>query len=524
MADEVERRPRPARWWLPENPEERVSGLYWIDDDGAARITVHERLAAGPRLFRADSIPLLHGNVLGRAVTIVNARPVDSTIPMRGDVHRMEYSAMLAYEGLMLTEGELAFDKARFGIGSLDEWADWESWVDLDDDHPGKPPRLEHRGKQRRSIACRGGILSLQDGAGWSQSDGAWTLTSGCRFDLRLETAISLDDLDYRWLRPLQLLITTATSRRSPLLHLSVSSTAWEFEGSDGGGRPPGDWVRVRYRSRSAQSSTRLSSLYYRHRLADFDAERQIPAFFDAAEHHRYALERYSDASSEVAVGRETIFLNAIQAVEALDTGLHQDVPSSWQEELAAVVEAATVAAGYSSRRRRAARRGAEQAHLPSLAGRLRRMDAETGHFVSDLAGRDWPEDVEILRNAITHGRTGEVLRRTTDALVVATQISKFLWDVRWLVVLGFDVEDAQRLVKRRVNQWSDAGLIKDHHHLLHETAEALRALRVADGTSGTSAHRSPDLLPDTCRNSGPDVRLERRPLMPHCGNEMSVR
>lgn len=51
---------------------------------------------------------------------------------MRGDVHRMEYSAMLAYEGLMLSDGDLAFDKARFGIGSLDEWAGWESWVDLE--------------------------------------------------------------------------------------------------------------------------------------------------------------------------------------------------------------------------------------------------------------------------------------------------------------------------------------------------------------------------------------------------------
>ena len=389
---------------------------------------------------------------------------------------------MLAYEGLMLAPGELAFDKARFGVGSLDVWADWKSWVDVDDDHPGKPPRLEHQGTQRRSIACRGGTLSLEDGSAWSQVDGVWTLSSGCRFDLALDAPLPLDDLDYRWLRPAQLLLTTATGRRSPLLHLSVANTAWQFSDSDEDGRPPGDWVRVRYRSRAAQTSTRISSLYLRHRLADFDAPKQVPAFFESAGHHRYALERYSDASSEVAVGRETRFLNAVQAVEALDTGLHEDVPQTWQAELAAVVETAAVAAGFSSGRRRAARRGAERAHIPSLSGRLRRVDAETGHFVSDLAGRGWPEDVEILRNAVTHGRTGEVLRRTSDALIVATEISRALWDLRWLVVLGFDLEDAQRLFKRRVNQWSDAGLIKEHHHLLRETAEALRALRAGDG------------------------------------------
>lgn len=484
MTDEVDKRPRPARWWLPTKKEEQAAGLYWVDDDGAARITVHARLADGPRLLRADSIPLLHGNVLGTAVTIVNARPVDSTIPMRGDVHRAEYAAMLAYEGFMLGTNELSFDKARFGVGHLGEWANWDSWEDVDDDHPGKPPRLEHQGLQRRSIECDGGVLSIQDGAGWSQADGTWTLTSGCRFDLQLDSAVSLDDLDYRWLRPLQLLLTTATARRSPLLHLSVSSTDWVLEDPDEDGRPPGDWVRVRYRSRAAQSLTRLSSLHHRHLLQDFDADLQIPAYFKAADHHRYALERYSDAISEVAVGRETTFLNAVQAIEALDTGLHVDVPSAWQAELAAVIDDATKAAGYNAKRRKTARRGAEQAHMPSLSGRLRRIDVETGRFVSELAGRGWPEDVETLRNAVTHGRTGEVLRKTAGALLVATEISKFLWDLRWLMVLGFDVDDAQRLVRRRANQWSDAALIEDHHHLLRETAEALRALRGNDSTA----------------------------------------
>jgi hypothetical protein len=48
-------------------------------------------------------------------------------------------------------------------------------------------------------------------------------------------------------------------------------------------------------------------------------------------------------------------------------------------------------------------------------------------------------------------------------------------------MVLGFDVDDAHRLVKRRANQWSEAGLIRDYQHLLHDTAEALRALRNND-------------------------------------------
>lgn len=476
MADELAKRVRPARWWLPSKTDEQAAGLYWVGDDGAARITVHETLAEGPRLFRADSIPLLHGNVLGAAVTIVNARPVDSTIPMRGDVHRAEYAATLAYEGYLLGSTELAFDKARFGIGHLEEWANWKSWKDADDDHPGKAPRLEHQGVQRRSINCDGGVLSIQDGAGWSQEDGTWTLTSACRFDLELDSSISLDDLDYRWLRPLQLLVATATATTSPLLHLWVSSTYWVVEEDEA--RSPGDWVRVRYRSRAAQTPPRVSSLYHRHLLRDFDAELQIPAYFPAADHHRYALERFADSVSEVAVGRETTFLNIVQAVEALDTGLHKDVSSPWQAQLSDVIDEATRAAGFNSRRRQTARRGAEQAHIPSLSGRLRRIDAETGGCVSELAGRGWPEDVEMLRNAVTHGRTGEVLRKTAGALVVATEIVMFLWDLRWLMVLGFDADEAQRLVRRRVDQWSDAGLIRDNHHLLHDTAEALRALR----------------------------------------------
>lgn len=469
--------PRPAKWWLPDQHDEGVPGLYWIDENGAAHATLHGQMKAAIRPWRSAPVPLLHGNVMGMMVTLCDSRPIAGTMPMVGDVMRTELAAGVALEGFGLSEEELQYDRAVFSIRGLAEWADWTTWHDLDEADFAKPPRVEHLGEQRRKIQCPGASLSLVDDGTWSEKYGTWTFTSGCRFELDLDEPLTLDDLDYRWLRPLQLLVTTATGATAPIVHLSVANTGWQFDESESAQRRPYRRARVRFRSGAAQSTSRLSSLICRHLLSDFN-DGQLAGFFESADHHRYALERYSDASAEMAGSRETLFLNAVQAVEALDTGLHEDTPAPWQEAAVAVINAATAEAGINSQRRRAARRGAEQAHVPSLSTRLRRADAELGGSVTELAERGWAQDVELLRNAVTHGRTGSVLRKSSSALVVGTEIAMLLFDLRWLMVMGFDAEDANRIIKRRTNQWSDVALIRDHADRLHEGAEALRALR----------------------------------------------
>jgi hypothetical protein len=385
----------------------------------------------------------------------------------------------LALEGdLLLDEKELEFDQANFKLRDLAAWAEWKSWEDTFEGDEPHFPRFDHLGARTQSILCDGGTLTIADAGSWKADKDDWHLTSGCRFELELAAALPMDELQYRWLWPLQLLITTATGRPAPQRDLFVTNTSWVVKSADGDReRFRSRWLRVRFQA-AAREVADLSVLACRHRMSDFDLDRQIPAFFPSAEHHRYALERYADAKSERLPGYETGFLNAVQAVESLDAGLHTDLPEPWQEAAAEVVDSALKDAGMNSARRRAARQGVRSAHGPSLSRRLRRTDAETGGVVSELAGKGWAEDVEVLRNAITHGRTGDVLRTTSGALIVATHICELLFDLRWHMVLGFEVETAREIVKRRVHQWADSRLIKDHIDVLKATGTMLRAER----------------------------------------------
>ncbi|MGW5239924.1 ApeA N-terminal domain 1-containing protein [Monashia sp. NPDC004114] len=477
---------RPAHWWLPAEPEVRVDGLYWVEENGGARALLQKNLGE-LRGLAGGTVPMLHGDVMGDAVTLLQAHVAHTSLPGLGNTSRIEVSPWLALEGdLLLAEHELRFDQARFTLRDLAAWAGWKSWDAVYEGETPWIPRFEHLGLRRRSIGCDGGTLAITDDATWRQlvDDDAFRLTSGCQLELELDEALPIDELQYQWFSPLELLITTATGRAAPMRDLSVRNTAWVVETDEGDRAYRREWLKVRFHGTTTETSE-LATNQCRHRMSDFDLDSQVPAFFHSADHHRYALERYAEAGSERLPGRETGFLNAVQAVEALDTGLHEEVAEEWQREAAEIIDAALSEAGMNSGRRRAARRGVQTAHVPSLAARLRRTDLETGGVVSELAGKGWADDVETLRNAITHGRTGDVLRSTSGALVVATHISKLLFDLRWHMVLGFDGPKAQEIVERRVQQWSEAKLIADHADLLSDTGAMLRAKRHQAVTSG---------------------------------------
>lgn len=469
--------PVPVRWRQPG--EEAVAGLYWVGEDGTPHASWHSSLPGGPRsLFASRAIPLLHGDAMGKAVTLTGVHLKSVQSPMRGETSRTEATATLAFEGdLLLTTDEMEFDRVRFHLRDLTSWAQWNSWRDLDASRPSMP-RIEHQGDVRREIAHDGSLVAIEDAGSFEQRHGNWSLTNDCRVDLKLRSPISLDDIDYYWLRPAQLLITSATGRECHLHHLSLSRSEWlagQVEGvKDMRGRSA--WLTVRARRVDREDSYEpLSHLHLLHRMRDL-REDQVTSFLQASLHHRYALERYSDSVSGRGASPESAFAEAVQAVEALDAGLHMDGPDPWQKQTANVVDEILRANGLNSAQRRSAVRGLQLAHVKPLSARLRRLDNETGGKITTCTGLEsWAEDIQAIRNAVVHGRTGPAFREVGAALAIGRSICQLIFERRWLGVMGHDTESTDRLFMRKAYQQNTLDWIAAHADRLSEASARLK-------------------------------------------------
>lgn len=325
-------------------------------------------------------------------------------------------------------------------------------------------------------------MLAVEDAGSWAQSHGEWTLTDGCRIDLTLGRTMPLHDIAYHWLRSAQLLIATASGRECHVRSLTVSRKEWlkarDENAPEISGRRP--WLQVRARQvQSDYADEPLSGLHLLHRLADLSDEKQVDRFITASRHHRYALERYESAKSGTAGSLETAFTEAAQSVESLDSGLHTDVLEAWQVEAVGIVKQLLEATGHNSKQRRAAVRGIRTAHVKPLSARLRRVDNEARNLVSEAtSSTSWAEDIETLRNAVTHGRTGPAFKETTGALIIGREICLLLFELSWLRVMGYDQETADRRFHRRPFLQSNLDRISEHVATLTKVAETLKESR----------------------------------------------
>lgn len=472
--------PVPARWWLPSDPDRVVSGSYEVDERGAPLATLHDHVLLRLRLFGGGApIPLLHGEAMGQAVTLVDAQTVSGQMPMRGQLSEFKLKAAYALEGdVMLLQDELTFDVAEVWLRDLRSWADWTSWRDEGDEHFGVFPHLKHQGAQARVMTVPGATLTIRDAGSWTQNDGEWTLTTACKLSLQLDEPHSVQDLDYEWLRPWQLLLATATARPSRIERLLMWNSRLQIEADPDGPSPAAPRLWLRHAGIRPEPGV-LSTLHCRHLLSDFDLDSQIATFLSLTSQHRYALERYEDAVHEQSRGVETHFLNSVQALEAFDTGLHDDDPEPWQAAAEQLIGQTLTAPEYNSQQRRAARGGVLRAHVPSLSERLRRLDVESGNATSQLVGNGWADHVAVLRNAVAHGRSGRELRGAANAMRVATVLSRHLFDRCWLHALGFDRDRSEAMLSRRASYRSEVEGLLEHAPLLEQAATTLKAAAI---------------------------------------------
>jgi hypothetical protein len=149
--------------------------------------------------------------------------------------------------------------------------------------------------------------------------------------------------------------------------------------------------------------------------LTDFAA--QLPLVFDVAHAHRYSLEHYGTLRRGVSAGYLADFVASTQLCESFHRTLHPNASEGM-----------------------------------SLEGRLTRLDQESGGLVKEIAGdKKWHERLARLRNIVAHGLPrSEVLATDVRSVQAATRMLLLLFEVRFLVALGFTPDQARGLSMNR--------------------------------------------------------------------------
>ena len=477
MDDDV--RTQPALWYEPgtyrlENP---VPGLYSILENGQPEARLHGSWSDVPPLLATDleqPLQILHGNVFGRAVTLVDCTVTGG----KRNLSRLQDVTLwpsYAIEGLFLEASELAFTEVYVHYWDQDIWTEWNAYeAEVTANSSRYDIRIASRSPKEVSAQVQDASITLCDASTFSQtpqpSDG-WILKSQSKFHLTFREPLPIDDLFSRFLVPLEALIISATGRPSGIKSLQATNREWPQIPNS---RYPSDrWVKVRV-SYHPRPSKELYYVDLLHLLRDFDFARQLPLVMEAVEQHRYSIEHFAAIKRPNSGGALANFVAASQLVESFDRTLHDDQPSPGQVDEVRKVEkllsTTDIDAGYRSKIKNFLKRS----HEPSLEERLRRLDAETGLVVTDIvSNRRWCADIARLRNIVVHGLpASEALTRDIRSIQVATDILLKLFESRWLCVIGFEKSQAQALIARRRDYNNATRRIRENYEHVRSLVE----------------------------------------------------
>jgi hypothetical protein len=472
------------------NRDSGVMGYYWTDPDGTprARIVGELNYLHLKIILAGNALPVLWGSFGGSVVTLIEpklAQPLDvfrspRVIELEGRL------AMHSREGVIFETSDLV-DKFRISLWDLSSWAAWNSY-----DY-ALAPDVVFQLQPSRNIVFRapmGANITLRDRGGFeSRSYEGWTLTSDCQLEVTIDGGVTLTELVDLWLEPLEHFIISATGRSTGFRSLQVSNDdlrrlpdKTEAQYSERDFR----WWQVKFRQ-SAQPSKEPPNLL--HSLSDFAPDYDLSRLFDAASRYRYAIDQASSVKAGLGGTGVSSYIALMQALESLDSTRYGEHRHSNQRDLRKAVGDALRKAGIDKNVREAAKYGVWVMHRPQLSKRLQRLDDEANHILGDLVSDPrWPDVLAGVRNAIAHG-LGEagVLLEYASALTAGRLMLMTLWDVHWLMLLGFPADKAVQMRRSTLRWASIEQTMKDHYGLLQELVNH-RATVPEDGPSIVAA------------------------------------
>jgi hypothetical protein len=217
-------------WWLPGSPAKKVAGtLQFADEDGAS-VSLAGVLGEPVVGLQEKRVPIILGLVwdcpLGSSITLKECRVKNFRFGSVG-IAREDYFADRLFAGAHLEQdADFSFTDLSISLSGLSSWA--ESLSGLSFNHLPKDEK-HHGGFEVRWLppqpirgALPGGSFILGVGATFSHPRREFLLAEQFSINVSCEEPQTVEDLNARYVYPLQNLMTLATDHPNALVEFKV--------------------------------------------------------------------------------------------------------------------------------------------------------------------------------------------------------------------------------------------------------------------------------------------------------------
>ncbi|MCX5296830.1 hypothetical protein OG898_10045 [Streptomyces sp. NBC_00193] len=451
-------------WWVPEDgPEATTPGTYSVLESGNALVRLHRPIGGESDFFSNTPArhPVIHGNVFGKSVTLVNAR-VNKWRLGGGNQADIEMHPQLALEGLLLSQDELRLTEAKVRIQGQDDWIAEPRLTQ--EFHPdGSLSRINMPSFTERVAWAQNGCITIKDFSLWRYSNTEASIKGKTGFHFLFEEPISLKDFFDNQLRGLQMLMTMVTGNRCGIESLRFTDSTWEIDGET---PPEPHWVTARLRAPERNTTGHRQEILFP--FEEFDWEAQAHRIFDLSTAWTYTTEQWALLLDSRFVWPVARFATAASAVEALDRILHPDGPYVPDPELISRVKEELSKTELKSRDRAKLISGLRPRET-SLAQRIARLASFTPEAMGELIDQPvWADRVAKLRHVVSHGlESSEDFSHDTRSVQCASEILLHLLECTFLYHLGFTPDQIKQLKTQHPATWQRRQIISECFDLL---------------------------------------------------------
>lgn len=276
---------RPAEWFRPGDLKKGAAGTYSVSSNGAVEAWLHgswhnvPSIALGGFDALVESFPaMVYGEAFGRRVTLVGTRRGASRTNGTSRQQRTRIDADYGVEGLWLLPEELAVTKAVVRFIDQDVWTSWGAYpaeVAFEDGVGITGLSVRYERPEPLEAPLAGGSLRLTDASTHKQlmDSNGWLLKSASQFVFEFDAPVEIEQFQRQFLAPLEVLITSATGRRSGVTYFRATNREWVVPQE----RHEADrWVSVNVGQQPTEKGSKTPGELL-HQASDFDFATQMP-------------------------------------------------------------------------------------------------------------------------------------------------------------------------------------------------------------------------------------------------------
>jgi hypothetical protein len=447
-----------GQWWLPGEPSKMFAGT--LDIGQRAELQLYENTDAPGRA--GDRVrfnpPILHGRSMGACLTLLDCTEVGWTSAgghgEHEDIHRkVAVGTALVGDSHLDSVEDCRFNRASLRLNNLDEWVNRSPyrWTMSPPESVGV---LDLPTLQASIPGCEISLDRRTTVHMGHLTDSGFT--SHEVIELPFAERHALDELEYRFIRPLEQLLTLAAGSRCAALELRVGN-----EGNEDPSAPwPTNWPWASYAVRRTSSNAAeagrpvirehmrfgMNSTGY---PPNVDFGSIVQRWYELQEDLSSVCDLIFSLRSDTAGYLEQQMFTIASAIEGLHRGLNPQLEEQTDEDRTRNKQILAAVKTECPDHHQWLANAIQYAHRPFYAFRVRELLRDTDHLMAAIVGDEeaWTRQLRDIRNGIGHVLPSQDAK-TFHQVVAMLSSAQLFAEVVLLRQLGFTDAQCRRSIE----------------------------------------------------------------------------